>query len=114
MMAEEANTAKMAADQAAADAMVAQEAAEAAQATAELERDEANTAKMVADQAKMVAETAKMEAEAERDKYKMMLTDLQGEIDTDDADEMSAAAKALLTKALANATTLTDLSRSSR
>ena len=75
MMAEEANTAKMAADQ----------------------------AKMVAETAKMVAETAKMEAEAERDKYKMMLTDLQGEIDTDDADEMSAAAKALLTKALAPA-----------
>ena len=104
MMAEEANTAKtaadqakMVADQAAADAMVAQEAAEAAQATAEMERDEANTAKMAADQAAADAMTAKMEAEAERDKYKMMLTDLQGEIDMDDADEMSVEAKALYT-----------------
>ena len=49
---------------------------------------------------KMIAD-----AEAKATMYKAQLDTLQGKIDTDDADEMSAAAKALLTKALANVTT---------
>ena len=98
-----AETAKMAAETAQTAAETAQTAAETAQATAEMERDQANTAKTEADQAAADAKTAQTAAEAERDKYKMMLADLQGDIDTDEMTDASAAAKALLTKALAPA-----------
>ena len=119
----DAAAAQATAEKAAADAMAAQMAAEktamdamAAQATAEKTAMDAQAAQAAAEKAAADAKSAQTAAEMERDNYKQMLTELQGEVGDTQTVQDNAALKDLLAALMSvtDANTTTDGDQSNR